>query len=117
MLTSAEADAMAASLNVDSHGWPASLPNGTKLVLQMGYSTDDAFDPETNQTGGAFLHGVYVLTWVGNGSVFVLTSRNNGIGARTLLNVPGRIVVCIDTPSRFARCCCLCMSTTAVLQF
>jgi hypothetical protein len=99
-LEPAAADALGAELRFDARGWPTNLPATAELEVQTGYSTGEAFDPETNALRPSYLHGVFVLTWAGRGTVDFLNSRNNGQGYRILRREPGRIVLRMDSAAR-----------------
>ena len=90
----AEAQDLANTLQVDSGGWPLALPAGTRMQLLTGYRTSD----ET------FLHGVFVLTWEGSGTVELMSSRNDGKDEVVLLNdqVNGRFIRVIKDPTKAA---------------
>lgn len=102
--SSADADAIAASLPVRADGWPAGLPAGYTLSFpRWGYPTGMAVNPEDNEEHETFLHGVWVLTWEGTGTVDMTASESNGIGYETLLSDTDnrRIVMKISDPFKF----------------
>ena len=76
------------------------MPAGTQLQLSIaGYPSG------TDSTGVAtYLHGVWVLTWDGQGQVELLTSENNGTGETLLLDdrAHGRIVKLITDRRKYA---------------
>ena len=56
------ADALAAAVTVDAHGWPTALPTGREVQIHAGYSTGEAVNPDSGTRASTFLHGVFVLT-------------------------------------------------------
>ena len=97
-LTPEQATARAAALPMRSDGWPAGLPSDLGMWLSTaGYPTGQ------DDQGTTYLHGVWVLTWEGTGTLELQTSENNGQGETTLLNDPAgrRIVKLITTPRKW----------------
>ncbi|NDY93929.1 hypothetical protein [Ideonella livida] len=97
-LNAAQADATAAALALRPDGWPAGLPAGLQMWLSTaGYPTGQ------DTQGTTYLHGVWVLTWEGTGTLELQTSENNGQGETLLLNDPAarRIVKLITTPRKW----------------
>lgn len=83
-MSAADAQTLAAQVQLDANGWPTSLPDGARMQMYAGYRTDDSH----------YLHGVYVLTWEGSGFVELQSTQNDGKDEVTLLNdqAHGRIV-------------------------
>jgi len=90
--SAAQAQSLASQVQVDASGWPTSFPAGSHMRMPAAYETG----PNTN------LHGVFVLTWQGSGSVELQSSQNDGVDELTLLDdqTGGRIVRLIQTPSK-----------------
>ena len=88
---SAQADALAATLEVDERGWPRALPDHVGITISQSYATGEH----------TYLHGVYVLTWDGTGTVALEPSTNDGVGGQLLLTSPNRIVLNMDTVSEY----------------
>lgn len=97
-LSSSAASALASHLTIRSDGWPASLPAGYYMELNVS-SYPTGTDTATGRT--TYLHGVWVLTWEGTGTVEMLTSENNGEGETTLLEENGRIIKLITTQYKY----------------
>jgi hypothetical protein len=97
-LSGAAAQTAAQTLSMRPDGWPAALPQGLYLWLSTaGYPTG------SDSAGRTYLHGVWVLTWEGKGTVNLLTSENNGSGEQLLLDdsAHGRIVKLITSARKF----------------
>jgi len=97
-LTPTQADAAAAALILRPDGWPAGLPSTRQMWLSTaGYPTG------RDAQGTTYLHGVWVLTWEGTGTLELQTSENNGQGETLLLSDPvaKRIVKLITTPRKW----------------
>ncbi len=92
--SAAEAQTLANTIQVDAAGWPLSLPSGTGMQLLTGYRTGE----------NTFLHGVFVLTWQGSGTVELQSSRNDGLNEVVLLNDQqnGRFIRVIKDPTKAA---------------
>ena len=90
--TGVEAERMGRQAKVDERGWPLELPPGAHLEMSANYETG----PDRS------LHGVFVLTWEGEGEVDLSSSRNDGQNELELLNdaANGRIVKLIQTPTK-----------------
>ena len=92
--TAAEAQSLAAQVQVDAAGWPLGFPGGARMRISAGYQTSD----------DTYLHGVFVLTWEGAGDVELESSRNDGLNEVVLLNdqAHGRFIRVIKDATKSA---------------
>ncbi|MDA3852544.1 MAG: membrane lipoprotein lipid attachment site-containing protein, partial [Spirochaetaceae bacterium] len=91
---SATAQGLTNRVEVDSQGWPLSLPEDTQMrIYGSGYIT--SLDAENNRS---YLTGVYVLSWDGSGTI----SIDGTAYPRTtqlLYRSQGRIVIKVTQPN------------------
>ncbi|MCE1230158.1 MAG: hypothetical protein LWX11_11815, partial [Firmicutes bacterium] len=75
------------------------MPAGITLSIPpRGYPAKQILNPDGSLARTEYLHGVFVLTWKGKGTVKLLTSEQNGQGYTTLVEHPNRIVMVISDP-------------------
>lgn len=98
--TPAEAAQAASQIVLDANGYPTSLPAGTFwLAGEVGYQTGRAVHPTLNVEATTYLHGVFVLTYAGTGTVSLEGSNYFRRDMnKIILNQPGRIVAVWEDP-------------------
>lgn len=97
----AAADALATAQGVEEDGSPTGLPAGAHMEIHAACAVGLQHNPETGRQEEANLHGVFVLTWQGRGTVDLRASINDGRGCRTLLRESNRTVFVMDTPFKY----------------